>query len=274
MKLERIYYDTKPRAEPTFDEDHKSRLICASKQKTVHLIPLEPHTLKCAIIGGSPSLENQLEQIKEFKKHKYNVIISVNGAHKWLLDNGVTPNIHVLFEADLNSVIESTGCAPSKDVIYYTCSHLHSNIFKELEGYKKVLWHCFIELDGYEEFISKLFPNQVLVTGPYCSLFRSLTIAVILGFRNIELFGCDASFVDGLSHYEGYHTKLDEPEMTVVAGTQEVNREFITTPFLSYQADTFLQFCRSNPGLKIQVHGDGLMKYLHKMEFPEQYVDI
>lgn len=271
MELSPIIYNTKPRFEFTLDEDHKNRLRYAANQCCIPLIPLEPHTGKCAIVGASASLKDQLKEIRRIQQDKFGVVISINGAHQFLIENDIIPNIHVLFEADLKSVRESLGGPPDNRVIYYTCSHLCSDIFDELKYYKKVIWHCFLELDGYVEFVSSLYPNQILVTGPYCSLFRTLTIGLILGFREIELFGCDASLINNLTHYEGYHNKADEPVIHVVAGTKETNKQFLTTPFLSFQAETFLVFCRSNNGLKIKIHGNGLMKYLHQSEFPEQY---
>lgn len=266
-----IGYLTDNKAQPLFTQDHKKRLLYASEQGIKPLIPLMPHTGKCAIVGSSPTIAESLDKIREIKNSQFGIVISINGAHKYLIDNGIIPNIHIIFEVDLKSALESTGGPLHKDVIYYICSHMCKGIFEETKGYKRILWHCYLDLPYYQEYIKNIFPNQVLVAGNYCSFFRSLTIAQILGFSDFEIFGCDASLLDDKIYFEGYHNDSEQPKLVVNAGTKEVHRQFTTTPFLSYQTHQFLLFCDMNRDLKIRVHGDGLMKYLHQMEFPKQY---
>lgn len=270
-KFIQIGYKTDEKAQPLFDDDHKIRLKYASQQNLKTLIPLQPHNGKCAIVGSSPNIAESLDRIKEIKDGEFGIVISINGAHKYLIENGVIPNIHILFEVDLKSALESTGGPLHKNVIYYICSHCCKNIFEEVKDYKTILWHCYLDLPYYQEYIKDVFPNQILVAGNYCSFFRSLTIAQILGFSDFEIFGCDASLLNDKKYVDGYHSENEEPLIEVYAGSEEVNKKFTTTPFLSYQTHQFLNFCDMNRDMRIKVHGNGLMKYLHQMEFPEQY---
>ena len=98
-----------------------------------------------------------------------------------------------------------------------------------------------------------------------------MNIALILGFRHFEIFGCDCSFETN-SHIDGYPTVAKEPEMKVAAGTKNDYRMFKTNPSLSFLAKEFMEFCKVHQaGLRIKVHGDGMLRHLHQTEYPEQY---
>lgn len=249
------------------------RLTFASKQKIPHLPQLEPHKGVAAIIGASPSIANHAEQIKAIKENEINIVMPLNGAHDWLVKNEIIPNIHVLFEIDLENPEQALGGSPHKDVYYYICSHADQKLFKDLENYHRVLWHCFDEPPEYQALIGKLFPGEFMVGGGHVTFFRSINIAIILGFRRFELFGCDGSFEGESSHYEGYHSYAGEGVMDVIAGGNGVPfKRFRTNPSLSFMTHEFLRFCEANQsGLKIRVNGDGLMRYLHQQTYPEQY---
>jgi hypothetical protein len=259
-------------------EAYKTRirnLEYASRQKIRHLPQLEEHSGVCAIVGAAPSVKDHLDQIREIKKGEINIVMSINGAHDFLVKNNIIPNIHVLFEIDLIAPEESLGGPVNRYVTYYICSHCKPELFRRTRGQYRVLWHCHDDEPDYQAVIARLFPGEFMVAGGYVTFFRSLVIANILGYRKFELFGCDASCeATGESHLENYHTKHNEPLMDVWAGTKERNRIFRTIPSLSFQAYEFMRFCEAHQHrLSIRVHGDGLMRFMHETDFPEQYLD-
>jgi hypothetical protein len=224
-------------------------------------------------VGAGPSVTKDLNDIAILRKSDTGMVMSVNGAHNWLIENGIIPSIHVLFEHDLETIATSLGGPPHKDVVYYVCSQCSPNIFKELEGYNKVLWHAFCPPQGYQQAIAKYFPGEFMVSGGFATFFRSLTIATILGFRDFDLFGLDSSFEDS-SHIDGY-AMADKEQKVSVWGRDKTTGEikkFTTQGGLAFQANEFIQFCTINqPGLRMRVHGDGLLRYLHEGSYPEQY---
>lgn len=250
--------------------DRPKRLEYASKLKMPHLIRLEPHSGKVAIVGASPSIVDYADKIKTFQEEG-GFVMPINGAHNWLISNGIIPNIHVIFEIDMDAPEEFLGGPPHKDVYYYVCSHSSQKLFDSLEGHHRVLWHHYDKSLPYQEVINRLFPDEFMVSGGYMTFFRVLNIALVLGFRKLEFFGCDSSY-EGKSHPENYHSYAREPVMIVAAGTKENNRVFKTNPSLSFLASEFMRFCDINQcGLSIKVHGDGMLRHLHEMEYPEQY---
>jgi len=271
LELKSIYYDAdKTEQWRELIKNRQQYLEYAATLEIPHLVELMPHNGKCAIVGAAPSIKNHLDEIKKFQG--IDLIISLNGAHKFLIENNIVPKIHVLFEVDLENVETSTGNPPHEDVYYYICSHCQESLFKQLEGYHRVLWHCFDEPPEYQALIAKLFPDEFMIGGGFVTFFRALNIASILGYRHFELFGCDCSFEGEDTHYVGYQTKNSEVKMTVAAGTKDNYRVFTTTPSLSYLASEIIRFCDTNQrGIEIVVRGDGLLKYLHKTEYSDLY---
>lgn len=269
VELKPINYETFPTFVLTPEQQVKRLKFYSRQGDCRHLPELEPYDGTAAIVGASPNIGENLDRIKEIKVD--GLAFSLNGAHQWLIEHGVIPNIHVLFENDIKSPEDSLGGPSHPDVYYYICTQCNPNIFRKLRNRNKVIWHYFDANPQYQEAVVKYFPGEFLVGGGYATMFRSITIARILGYRKFELFGCDASFEEGNTHYEGYHHDSTETKMVVAAGNEMSYRLFKTTPSLSFQAYEFMRFCEANQNLSVKVHGDGLMRHLHQTRYPEHY---
>lgn len=124
----------------------------------------------------------------------------------------------------------------------------------------------------------ELFQGSNLVGGGIGTFTRTLTIALHLGFRNIELFGVDSSYPDDskLTHVEGYETdaKVEVDSFYVHARndlTKEVRR-FKTMGYLALQVEEFKEYCKVNHHVfALRVHGDGLLRFVHRSMYPNQY---
>jgi hypothetical protein len=106
-----------------------------------------------------------------------------------------------------------------------------------------------------------------------------LTIALFLGFRHLDLFGCDGSFPDESpsTHVEGYETvyspKVDGMFVYVRnLGTGELRR-YKTTATLLLQNEEFKEYCKNNHAFfSMIVHGDSFLRFTHETICPEQYL--
>ena len=250
------------------------RLKYAARLKQIrHLPELTPHDGNCVIVGAGPSLEQQVDTIRQLAKGGKTFLLAVNAVHQWLIDRDIIPSAHVVFEPDIEDLSLSLGRKPHPDVVYYIASHCPPHVFKSLANYQRVLWHAYCPAQGYQNAIARYFKDEFMVAGGYCTFFRSLTIAIVLGFRDFDLFGIDSSFEDS-SHLDGYKMANIEPKREVY-GTNPYTgelRKFTTQGGLAYQAVEFLKFCEINQaGLKLRVHGDTLLRYLHESRYPEQY---
>ncbi len=235
-----------------------------------------PKMGKAIIVGGAPSMASHLEEIRALAADPDNMLFAVNWSHTWLLKNGITPKACVFFEIDAEP--EDTLKAAHPDVTYYICSHCHPRTFDELKGFKRVLWHSPPNSPGEKVIGDELFPGSNLVGGGVGTFTRTLTVALHVGYRNIELFGVDSSFPDDskTTHVEGYETpaKPDIDGFFVYAKVQETGeiKRFRSMGYLALQVEEFKEYCRVNHQMfALRVHGDGLLGFVHKNSYPDQY---
>jgi Protein of unknown function DUF115 len=249
------------------------RLYAASKYDIPPLVNLPAHNGKAVIVGSGPSLSLSINQIRDHVGKS--MVWTLNAAHQYLVSRGITPNAHVLFEDDVFLVEESLGGTPCKDTTYYICSHCHPNLFDQLGNYRKILWHANFEPQDYQDTIARLFPGQFMVGVGFVTFFRTLSICIILGFRDFEFYGIDCSFEPGGSdHVEGYAIADKEDKLNIYweDGKTKELRSFRSNGSLSFMAHEFLEFCAQyHHDLKIKIHGNSLLRHIHMSRYPKQY---
>jgi hypothetical protein len=234
-----------------------------------------PRYGRAIIVGGAPSIQSELDNIRELSKDPNNAIFAINWSHTWLLQNGIIPHYCVFFEIDAEPDTVLKNAHP--DVNYYICSHCHERTFDMLKDYKRVLWHSIPNSPDEHECHNELFPESSMVGGGIGTFTRTLSIALFLGFRNLDLFGCDSSFPDdGITHADGYETPVTaSKDGFYVYARHDVTgnvRRFRTLGYLALQVEEFKEYCLCNHQIfTCRVHGDSLLRFTHESTYPDQY---
>lgn len=233
--------------------------LSAKRTALRRLKQLPEHEGSCVIIGGAPSIETRLEQIRAKSYEPYNILCSINCAHKWMLEHSIIPDIHVIFEEDVDP--ETVLGKAHMNSVYYVCSTCPPRVFDYLVENKVVLWHYWDADKEYDKLVNELFPGEFMVGGGYTTLFRTINIALLLGYREFDLFGIDSSFKDdNKQHFNGYPTK---PSPEGLADIWVKGRKFRTLGALALQAEFLRRFCRANSDqIKVRVHSGGLLGYM------------
>jgi hypothetical protein len=255
-------------------EDHRDE-FCRRLRNTAlleipHLFQVPEHEGACVIVGAGPSLAEVRVAPSDL-----DILMTLNGVHDWFIRQSVAPNIHVISEHDLEDAEVALGGPPCKETTYYIASHCHQNIFSQLRDYRCVLWHAALAPQEFQAEIHRLFPDEFMINAGHATFFKSLAIGSVLGYRTFEIFGVDSSF-EGSSHVAGYKMADLEPRIKVwaVDPISDKAREFTTQGGLAFQAKEFLSLCSMyHPELRIKVHGDGMLHYLHRSRYPELYED-
>lgn len=248
------------------------RVKYASICDVPHLFQVPAHDGRCAIVGASPSVKNYVQEIAAYRADNHNMVMSLNAAHRWLINRNIIPNIHVIFEIDLTDPYTALGGAPDYEVTYYIASCCNERILSSLKReHKCVLWHAELPPEGYHSLIADVFPGEFMVSGGYATFFRSLTIGQILGYRAFDLYGVDSSFDGPSSHIEGYPIANMEPKEKVWVQNGGNTQAFTTQGGLAYQAQQVMEFCKVNPDVELRIHGDGLMRHLYRAQFPDRH---
>jgi uncharacterized Rossmann fold enzyme len=246
---------------------------------------LEKHSGTVSIVGSGPSLKDTWRELK-------GDVIACNAANQFLLERGVIPRYVMIFDADI--LAEEFVTTPHKDVTYLLASRCHPNLFKRLEGQRVVVWHAKGDLNIeaiLEEHWRKTRKVEPMIGGGSAAVTRTMFLVHPMGYRDMHIFGVDSSYnnedtkrrfdratieKDDLwkgsadkSHFRKSTT--DEKFLAIMCNTQyadgrQVSRVFHTTPWMAAQAEDFKVLVPSlqRIGMKISVHGDGLIPHLAK----------
>lgn len=208
--------------------------------------PVDEHRGHAVIVGGGPSLRRSLDEIRERQKHGQ-VIFSTNNTYKYLLENGITADCHVMLDARE----QNKEFVPEGPLCYYA-SQCHPEVFKLAKNV--VLWHPMS--DGILEVIGDN-TGDPLVGGGVTVGMKSIALSHILGYRNFHLYGFDSSYEDGENH--AYRQPLNDGERTLEI---EMNgRKYKTAAWMCSQVENFKETAKAivESGGTITVHGTGLL---------------
>lgn len=173
-----------------------------------------------AIVGGGPDLANQLDELRKFR-----TIISCGSAHDFLVKNGIIPTYAAICDPDPVGLNYFT--IPHTETKYLISSGCNPLIFKHFDNFQRVIWHC--HSDDFKGKTEELEPDYMGVGGGCTIGLRAISIAMMLGYSNLHMFGFD-SCLHGHSQ-EGYSYKLstqteEENKGTVFAIKMSLKEEW------------------------------------------------
>lgn len=170
-----------------------------------------------AVVGGGPSVADHVEELRLSP-----IIWSINGAYKWLRDQGILSQFYTIDPqpgiSDLcrhaDSAVMATWCAPEA--------------FASMPG-------AYIELVNLEGGCGPTSASSVPI------------VAARSGFRRVSFYGCEGSFGDTTHIYENRSVNL----LKVVCNGQE----FMTSPQMVQQTEYLAEFIRAAPDVFIDRSG-------------------
>lgn len=225
-------------------EKRAANVRLALKRNARSFEPCKPHDRTCILVGGGPSVQNELFTISALAGQ--GEIFAVNNVPRYLAERGLDTDIHVLMDAD--PVVANFVVHQLRSIRYYA-SQCEPAVL-DRAGNELILWHAASQsLDGIPGVTN-------IVGGGSTTATRAIYLAYGLGYRDFHLFGLDSSYDDGKCHaYKqwDYDTALD-----VHIGDQT----FKSSPQLIAQAEDFKVIIPEmlKAGCSVTVHGSGLLK--------------
>lgn len=206
------------------------------------------NNLTAIIVGGGPSLKKTWKKLK--KLHKGGVVFSTNKTPEYLKQRGIKTDIHILVDPQ-ETVADYVD---DDDKLWLVNTGCHPKVFDTLEGKRVVAMHCNCD-DLHEQTVDIIKSTGRATTlpgGGETAAHKAMEVAFILGFRDIKLFGFDAS---GEGHaYE--HGDVEQGEHVDVLG-----KRFSVTPAQLRQAGQYehqhKQMVRR--GVKVTAYGNSLI---------------
>lgn len=223
-----------------------SNIRSAIQRKCQWFEPRLAHDETALIVGGGPSLETDIPLLRYMAQAGQ--IFALNGVPAYLEKANITPDFHVMLDADpacLNFV------APHIPMRRYYASQCSSEVL-DAAGSSLVCWH-----GGGDAMTSiKEHTFRHIVGGGSTGATRAMVLAYGLGYRKFHLFGMDSSYEGNRGHaYEqaDYANFVD-----VTCG----DRVFKTSPQLLGQVEDFKKVVPNliSAACEVTVHGGGLLK--------------
>jgi FkbM family methyltransferase len=204
---------------------------------------------RVAVVCYGPSLEETWEQVRDFDH-----IITVSGAHKFLLDKGIVPTHHL--EVDPRPHKADLIGKPHPDVEYLIASVCHRKVFDLLDGCNVKLWHVFAHEAG-RTGVPVCYPRGEwsLTGGANCGM-RAIVLARFLGFKKMTVFGMDYSFKNDGTQHAGWHPK----EFPNIYAVEVAGQFYYTNPPMHQYAQQFFHEVTQIGDVEMEVVGNGLLQ--------------
>ncbi len=211
-----------------------------------------------ALIGGGPSLTDNLEELKKFK-----TTIVCGSAHDYLLKQNIIPTYAVFCDPDAISANYLT--IPDKRVNYLISSGCDNAVYDALKGCQITQWHC--HSDDYLKRQGELEKDFQAVGGGCTVGLRSVSIALLFGYSDIHFFGFDSCLgVDNKHHAYGFTDETQEQLgdlYKISLGMDDKinkNKIFTCAGYQLAQCSHFKDFYTSyNKYFTPTFHGEGLL---------------
>jgi len=234
------------------------------KQGYLQVQPHPANTEEVMIVGGSPSVKGQLEKIKELRA-KGVKLITINGAYKWCIDNGLTPSAMVMLDArEFNSRFTKPVVDDCK---YFLASQCNPKAFEGLPKDRTYLWHTQAEFLNDE--LAKQFEAWYPVPGGSTVLLRAIPLFRMLGFKRFHLFGCDSCLEENEHH--AYEQKENDKQLVIPVNVD--GKIFSCNPWMMCQAQEFIEIVKMlGDEFELEIYGGGLLSYI--LETGASYTDI
>ena len=205
---------------------------------------------------GGPTLKDTFPDLLEKRKNGMPVI-SINGSHKYCVDNGLTPSAMIMLDSrEFNNrfvypLIE--------DCKYFISSQCHPSVFENLKGSKVWIWHC--AGDDNFDLLKEVYGKEYYpIMGGATVALRAVHLLRMLGFPKFEMYGFDSCIMGDHHAYEQPENDGEQVLEVVVAG-----KEFKCTAAHYHQAKEFVQMIsKTGEYYDLAVHGDGLISHIIK----------
>lgn len=205
------------------------------------------------ICGAGPSLASFAKEIRA-EREKGRPICAAKGAHDWLCENDLHPDLFVSIEPrDRRNNLKSD----SDRTIYLLASRCAPEVFDHLLERKApvMIWHAASSEE--ENAVFRKHKVRALVGGLSTSGLRAVNIGYFLGFRKFIMYGMDSCNAD-----DGLTKRVDGSQSgqtieVAVGGPQ--GRKFICNVAMAKQAEDYNYLYSMMPDITVDIMGDGLL---------------
>ena len=205
---------------------------------------------------GGPTLKETFPDLLE-KRRDGMPVISINGSHKYCIDNGLTPSGMIMLDSrEFNNRFVYPLVDDCK---YFISSQCHPSVFENLRGNKVWIWHCAGD-DNFDLLQKPYGEKYYPIMGGATVALRAVHLLRMLGFHKFEMHGFDSCIIGDHHAYKQSENDDEEVLDVVVSG-----KEFRCTAAHYHQAKEFVDMIsKTGEHYDLAIHGDGLISHIIK----------
>ncbi len=224
--------------------------------------PQQSPKVEIAIVAGGWSLEETLPELFDLY-HERIPILALNGAGNFLVKNNIRPDMVMVLDARVENHVFVEEPIPGCK--YLLASQCHPSLFDTCKDREVIIWHThtFAEVEHSINYAHYGDRFKYVPGGSTVGL-RSLSVAFMLGWRLMHLFGFDSCYhPDGRHH--SYEQKWNDGEGSTtmwaeLRGGDGTLHEYRCSAWQAHQAEQFFAFIQKNgDNFRLSIHGDGLL---------------
>lgn len=216
-----------------------------------------PHGGRVMLICPGPSLKETWPFIPLEKKERGGVIVTVSGAHDFLVERGIVPDYHVECDPRPHKAL---GIAKGiEGVKYYIASCAHPDVITRLEGHDVSLWHMASGHEGMAQ-IAELEDGAQAIPGGGNAGLRAWAMFYLMGNRVFSMHGMDCSFA-GLTKEDQHAGKHYGSKQLIIEVITQDGRQFQSSAVLVAYANQFKDSLQYMGDCMLEMHGDGLLQH-------------
>ena len=238
------------------DQSRWANIAAAVAKYPLMVEGAKAHDRVAKIVCYGPSLQKTWEWLKDEEGD----VISVSGAHDFLLERGIVPKYHI--ECDPRPHKADNMKAGHPDIEYLLSSVVHLRVFAKARTVR--LWHS---TDGQVaiRIREELKSDAPIICGGGSVGLRALSVAFYMGYRNLHVYGMDCSASDdGQDKWAGPHAQKENHKEHKILRVEYDGRLFTTTgvllSYLTDFADISARLMDADPNLEFRMYGDGLLQ--------------
>lgn len=228
------------------ESQREAQMDVALRQGLLKLVP-QPidETASLSIACYGPSLHDTWRDLQR-------PILSVSGAHNFLITRGVIPDFHADMDPRRHKVVHILR--PHKDVQYLMASVCHPFTWAVLKGYRVKLFHVVSGNNTYY-WLHRRDPQGYLVAAGSSIGLGAMHLGGILGYRHFEIHGMDGSYATDGARHAGRHFGHTQDRIEVTADGRTW-----TTSRIMHNSNVELFNLLAHWPLFVVLHGDGLVQ--------------